>query len=105
MAIYAVGPSTYDLLSDLLKTLWRNDDILFEEDCAEAKQKADVIASILTAGSEIQDILEKADGNYLEQDDLFELQDLVGELAEEYARIEHRTKEFRSDFPWLRGDD
>lgn len=101
MAIYTATPSTYDILQELLATLWKNDDILFEEDCREAKRFAEMLKDVVSDGKKMADILNRADDDVLDQDSLFELQDLVAEAAVRHAGIERRTWELKKNFPWL----
>ena len=93
----------YDLISDILKCLWINDDILFEEDYDVANRKAKELATALDNPDavELADILKRAVDSVLEQEDLFDAQDKAEELAKEYAEKEHRWRDFNQDFPWL----
>ena len=93
----------YDLISDILKILWVNDDILLEEDYDVANRKARELAMELDNPDavELADILKRAVNSDLGQEDLFDAQDKAEELAKEYAEKEHRLPDFNWDFPWL----
>ena len=96
-------PNVYDLCADILQCLWRNDDILFEEDWDVAHRKAvelDETVDQLETNMLVQ-ILERADDGTLQQEDLFDAQTVAEDIAKWFAECEHRWKDFRKTFPWL----
>ena len=99
-----VTPSIYDLCAEILALLYANDDILFEDDHRDALRKVKQLSEILhpkSKAEKLYDILKKGYDDYLEQDDLFEAQEIAADLAIEYAKQEHRQLEFVRSFPWI----
>lgn len=96
--------SLYDLSADLLKVLYKNDDILLEEDYDEAVRKAEALYRVVLVSQEPKkflDILECAKNKCLDQEALFALQNSVEDFTREQADKEHRWPDFYRTFPWM----
>ena len=96
--------SVYDLAADLLKVLYKNDDILLEEDYDDAVQKAEALYhAVFTSPvpKNFLDVLKSAKDKWLDQEDLFALQNAVEDFTREMANKEHRWPDFYKTFPWM----
>lgn len=92
----------YDRAAALLKTLWIADDILLPEDYRTAVAQAeDILSHVQNPAAEIYDILERARGENLDQEDLFEVQGKVEDLTRYLAERDGRMEDFKEQFPWL----
>lgn len=93
----------YDLCADILQCLWRNDDILFEEDWDVAYRKAHELAELIDDPqvTRLIDILNRAVDGCLDQEDLFDAQGEAEDIAKEFAEKEHRWTDFHRTFGWL----
>ena len=94
----------YDMAAELLRTLWREDDLLLCEDYRAATSLTDGLMTYMEhPAMRIMDILNRADGDDLGQEDLFEAQDEAGALARYLAEREDRLDDFKEEFHWLSG--
>lgn len=92
----------YDRAAALLKTLWITDDLLFPEDYRTAVAQAeDILSHVRNPAQEIYDILERARGENLDQEDLFEVQGKAEDLTRYLAERDGRMEDFKEQFPWL----
>lgn len=93
----------YPIAKRILKILWVNDDLIFQEDL----EKLQVLVAKLTAEWDpfpkalaLRDALQQA-GDSVGQEELFELQDAAFELAFSIAHWESETEDLAKSFPWL----
>lgn len=92
----------YDRAAALLKTLWIVDDLLFPENYREAVAQAESLQCYMRHPAQrIMDILERARGEDLDQEDLFEVQGEVEDLTRYLAERDGRMDEFKEQFSWL----
>ena len=92
----------YDMAAALLKTLWKVDDLLFPEDYREAvAQTKNLMTYLHSPAQRIYNILERARGEDLDQEDLFEVQGETEDLVRYLAARDGRMEDFEKEFPWL----
>ena len=92
----------YETYRDILDVLWRNDDILFEEDYREAMALTEAAKRLKDGwGNRIMDILNRAEDNQLDQESLFDVQALTESVVRRYAEKEKKWDDFHKEFPWL----
>lgn len=98
------------LYSDIEKIqtiLWENDDMIFQEGVVRLKKYFNFFAPKAKKQypglvSKIQDLIENATADdHVGQDELFEIQGLVGLLAFKIAAKERRQNDLEKAFPWI----
>lgn len=99
---FTPGKTEYEMSAELLRTLWRTDDLLFPENWELAESQVDdMMIYMAHPAHRIKEILDRADDEDLGQDDLFEVQAEAEDLTRYLAEREGRTEEFEKSFPWL----
>lgn len=87
-----VTMNRYARAVDILNILWRNDDILLPEDYKEALNRTEALVKKCPEAGHLLTILYRAKAtNELDQEDLFEAQDIAEELADKLCGESHET--------------
>lgn len=93
----------YPQIKKILKILWTNDDIIFQEDIDSLQVEVAKLAGPwkkYPQAMELKAMIKEIDDS-IDQDELFELQGLAGELAEIVAKEEGKMADLARSFPWL----
>lgn len=104
-----VEKKLYSDIEKIQTILWENDDMIFQEGVIRLKKYFNFFAPKAKKQypglvSKIQGLIENAIADdHMDQDELFEIQGLVGLLAFKIAAKERRQNDLEKAFPWIYG--